>query len=196
MVQKLKENKQTTMNYVDEDTVYENLNTTIEKIISNLKQKLQQIQTGRPNINILDHVKLNYYGNLTPIKHVALVSVQEQTLIVKPYEANMTKDIVGAINKSDLYLNAQDQGNYVRVPIPPLNEEIRLKLIKQMHKDVETYKGQIRNARIDAKKALKHLDLSEDEQKNVTHHLQTLVDNAINDVETLANQKEKELASV
>ena len=184
------------MNYVDEDTIYDNLNSTITKITSNLEKKLQQIQTGRPNINILNNVKLEYYGNLTPIKHIALISVQEQNLIVKPYEAHMTKAIVGAINKSDLYLNALEQGNYVRVPVPPLTEEIRLKLIKQMHKDVEGYKGQIRNARIDAKKALKQIDLSEDEQKNVTEHLQKLVDEGITHIDSLAHQKEKDLASL
>lgn len=170
----------------------------MEKVIEGFEIELTKIRTGRANPNMLNHIMVDYYGTLTPINQTANISVPEaRQLVVKPFDRSIIQHIVSAINKSDLGLTAQNQGDYVRIEIPQLTQERRKELVKTMYKEVENFKVAIRNDRRDANDVIKKDDtLNEDLQKYLQNTVQKVTDEFIKIIDNLASKKEKELMEI
>jgi ribosome recycling factor len=170
----------------------------MKKAIDNFKRDLAKVRTGRANTSMLDGVKVEYYGTPTPVNQVATVQVVDARLItVKPWEKNMIPVIEKAIRASDLGINPVADSELVRLPIPPLTQERRKELAKNVNKQTEEARVAVRSARRDAmdliKEAEKDGDITEDERKNGEKKIQELTDKYVADVEAIAKAKEKEI---
>jgi ribosome recycling factor len=149
------------------------------KAVEVLHRELSTIRAGKATAALLDNVKVDYYGTPTPVKQVASISVPEaRLLVVQPWEKNMLQPVAKAIQASDLGLNPQDDGNVLKIPIPPLNEERRRDLVKLAHKLGEEGRVAVRNARRDAndllKKAQKDGEIPEDDSRRLVDQVQKL----------------------
>lgn len=165
-----------------------------------LEDSLAQIRAGRANPRILDGIKLEYYGSITPLSGVASINTPDaKTIIVQPWEKNMIREIEKAIIDSDLGIMPENNGEFIRLGIPPLTEERRKTLTKQAKQEAEDAKISIRNARRDAndgiKKAVKE-GLPEDAGKDAEGRMQKLHDKYVKEVEELYLAKEKEIMTV
>jgi len=163
-----------------------------------LRRELARIRAGRANPALLDDVKVDSYGTMMPIKQVATVSVADaRLLVIKPYDRNNIAAIEKAINQSPLGLNPSNDGVVVRIPIPPLTEERRKDLVKQVHNAGEDAKIAIRQARRDANEMLKEGeksgDISEDDLKRGLDDIQKLTDVRVKAVDTAMAEKEAEV---
>jgi ribosome recycling factor len=185
--------------------VMDDLINDLEKKMINavevLKKEFQKVRTGRANPAILDNVSVDYYGNPTPINQVGNVSVPDpQMITISPWEKKMLGDIEKAIQKANLGLTPQNDGNIIRLPIPPLTGERRKEMVKQVKKIGENAKIPIRNVRRDGndqlKKKEKSKEISQDEQKQHMDSVQEVTDKYIKIVDDLMGEKEKELMEV
>lgn len=165
-----------------------------------LEESLAHIRAGKANPKILDGIKLEYYGNITPLTGVASVNTPDaRTLIIQPWEKNMLGEIQKAIINSDLGLNPDNNGEVIRLSIPPLTEERRKTLVKQAKQEVEDAKISIRNARrdvIDAVKKSVKDGTPEDVAKDAENSIQKLHDKYIKLIEEIFAEKEKEIMTV
>ncbi|MCZ6775482.1 MAG: ribosome recycling factor [Ignavibacteria bacterium] len=166
-----------------------------------VRDELVRIRTGKATTALLDGIKVDYYGTMTPLSQVGNVSVADiHTLTVQPWDKSMLEPITKAIQVADLGLNPQKDAEVVRVPIPPLNEERRRELVKLAKKFGEDGKIAIRNIRRDAiehlKKSEKEEHFSEDERKRGESETQKLTDKCIKDIDNFLVQKEKEMMEV
>ncbi|GGC03062.1 ribosome-recycling factor [Oxalicibacterium flavum] len=173
----------------------------MQKSIETLKADLAKVRTGRAHVGILDHVTVDYYGNPTPINQVAsLTLVDARTIGVQPFEKKMGAAIEKAIREADLGLNPSSQGDLIRVPTPPLNEERRREMVKLVKTEAEDAKIAIRNIRRDAnetlKKLLKDKECSEDDERRAQDDVQKLTDRFVAEVDKLVVEKEKEVMTV
>ncbi len=173
----------------------------MHKTVDAVRQEFIRIRTGKATTALLDGVKVDYYGNPSPLNQVANVSVHDvHSIIVQPWDKNMVKPIEQAIIAANLGLNPIADGQTVRVPIPPLNEERRKELVKLVKKFAEDGKVAIRNIRRDAIEHLKRSEkaehFSEDERKRGEQEAQKLTDKYIKDVDNLVTLKEKEIMEV
>lgn len=171
------------------------------KSLETLKADLGKVRTGRAHTGILDHVKVDYYGNPTPINQVANVTlIDARTIGVAPFEKKMAQAIEKAIRESDLGLNPASVGDLVRVPMPALTEERRRDLIKVVKGEAENARVAIRNVRREGndqlKKLLKDKAVSEDEERRAQDEIQKLTDRYIAEVEKALTAKEAELLAV
>jgi ribosome recycling factor len=183
------------------DDIHATADSKMQKAIAAAQTEMASIRTGRANPMILDRVSVDYYGTPTPIRQMANVSVSEgQTLVIAPYDKGTMGDIEKALNKSDINLPVNNDGTALRLNVPPLNEERRKELVKQVKKMGEEGKVAIRNVRRDASadidKLKKSDNLSEDEIKTRQDKLQKLTDKAVQQLEKLIAEKEKEVMSV
>ncbi|WP_368486960.1 ribosome recycling factor [Spiroplasma sp. DGKH1] len=176
----------------------ETTKSKMDKVINSFENELIKIRTGRANPNMLAHIMIDYYGTLTPIQQTANIMVPEaRQLVIKPYDKSLVSVIVGAINKSDLGLAPIAEGDLVRLNIPPLTEDRRKVLVKEMWKEAEHFKVTIRNERRDANDHIKKSsDLSEDDKKYYEAEIQKLTDNYIKIIDEKGKTKEKELMEV
>ncbi|HEY5944916.1 MAG TPA: ribosome recycling factor [Kofleriaceae bacterium] len=170
----------------------------MKKAVDSFKRDLQKIRTGRANASMLDGIKVDYYGTPTPVNQVATVQVVDARLItVKPWEKNMIAVIDKAIRASDLGINPVADSELVRLPIPPLTQERRKDLAKQVGKQTEEARVAVRAARRDAmdmiKDAEKDKQITEDERKKGETKVQELTDKYIASIEDIAKSKEKEI---
>ncbi len=170
----------------------------MEKAIERLRRELARVRAGRANPALLDDIKVDSYGTLTPLKQVATVSVGDaRLLVVKPYDRNTIAAIEKAINNSQLGLNPNNDGVVVRVPIPPLTEERRKQLVKQVKDAGEDAKIAIRQVRREANEFLKEQEkdgtLSEDDLKKGLDQIQKLTDAEIKSVDDTIAKKEAEI---
>jgi len=170
----------------------------MKKAVESFKRDLQKIRTGRANTAMLDGIKVDYYGTPTPVNQVATVQVVDARLItVKPWEKNMIPVIDKAIRASDLGINPVSDADQVRLPIPPLTQERRRDLAKNVGKQTEEARVAVRAARRDAmdmiKDAEKDKQITEDERKLGEKKVQDLTDKYIAMVEDIAKAKEKEI---
>src|SRR5512140_4024269 len=134
------------------DDILKDLHDRIAKTLDDLKRELSNVRTGRANLHLLDGVKVDYYGTPTPLNQVATLAVADARLItVKPWEKNLIPVIEKAIRDANLGLNPQSDKDIVRIPIPPLTEERRREIVKQVKHKGEEFKVAVRNARRDAK---------------------------------------------
>jgi ribosome recycling factor len=173
----------------------------MKKSVEALRTDFGKVRTGRAHAGILDHVKVDYYGNPTPIAQVANISVIDaHTLGVQPWEKNMAGKIEKAIRDGDLGLNPATVGEIVRVPMPPLTEERRKEFVKLVRGEAENAKVAVRNIRRDAiahlKDLLKNKEIGEDDERRAQDDIQKLTDRYIAEMEKHLAEKEKELMVV
>lgn len=175
--------------------------TRMKKSLEALGSAFNKIRTGRAHPAILDSVMVSYYGQDTPLKQVAAVNVEDnRTLVVAPWEKNLTPTIEKAIMMSDLGLNPSTNGDVIRVPMPMLTEETRREMVKQAKADAEHARVSIRNARRDANNDIKDLvkekEISEDDQRRGEEEVQKLTDRYVAEVEKMLKSKEEDLMAV
>ena len=173
----------------------------MHKSIEALKVDLSKVRTGRAHTGILDHVMVDYYGTPTAIQQVASVTlVDARNIGITPYEKKMAAVIEKAIRDSDLGLNPSNQGDFIRVPMPPLTEERRRDLTKVVRHEAESARVAIRNIRRDAithlKDLLKAKSVSEDEERRATEEIQKLTDRHIAEIDKVLTAKEADLMAV
>ena len=177
--------------------IIDNANTRMDKAIDALNSELITVRTGRANPTILDRVAVDYWGEMTPINQVANISVQEgRSLVIKPYDRSTLKSIERAILEADLGFNPQNDGQIIRIVIPPLTQDRRKELSKQVSKIGETAKVAIRNIRRDANDAIKKGEFTEDDVKRAQEKVQKNTDSYIKKVDTIVKEKETEIMSV
>ncbi|GMO40104.1 MAG: ribosome recycling factor [Treponemataceae bacterium] len=172
--------------------------TRMEKAIAALKDEFKGIRTGRASASLLDKIKVEYYGEKTPLSQVATVSVPEaRMLVVQPFDKAVIGEIEKEIQKSELGLNPSNDGKVIRIAIPPLTAERRKELSKQAKQLAENSKVAVRNIRRDAnedlKKAQKSGSITEDELKAKETELQKSTDKFIQEIDKVFADKEKEI---
>ncbi len=183
------------------DDIFTDTERRMQKAVEALRHDLTAVRTGRASAALLERIQVDYYGAPTPINHVANVSVPEaRLLVIQPYDRKMLADIEKAIQKSDLGINPNNDGQVIRLNIPPLNEERRRDLVKTVHKKLDEHKVAIRNIRRDAQDKLrereKKKEISEDELKRSTERLQKLTDRFIDEMDKVGKTKELEILEV
>lgn len=175
--------------------------TRMNKSLESLRHELAKIRTGRAHPSLLEHVHVDYYGSEVPIGQAASVTVEDaRTLSVTPWDKSMVSLIEKAILKSDLGLNPSTAGQVIRIPLPPLTEERRIELGKVVHHEGENAKIAVRNIRRDAnhhfKLLLKEKEISEDEERKAEMDIQQVTNLAVNKVDEIVAEKEKELLEI
>jgi len=173
----------------------------MKKSIDALVKELSSIRTGRASPALVEHIKVDYQGTLTPIIQLASISVPEPKMIViRPWDRTAINNIDKAILKSDLGLNPVNDGNVIRISIPILTEERRRDLIKIIHKRLEESRIQIRNIRRETvdelKQAEKNKGISQDQNARASEQLQKLTDISIDNINKIGKDKEAELLEV
>lgn len=184
-----------------EDDIYDDLNQSFDNAFLALRRELARVSTGRANVNVLDSVKVPYYGVPTPLNQVAnLQTPDPRQITIKPWEKNMLKEIERAIQTANLGFNPQNDGTLIRISIPPLTEESRKKKVKRVGDHGENAKISIRNARRDANSLLDGLekdgDITEDDLHRGKKKVQDLTDAAVNKVSAIIEKKSAELMEI
>ncbi len=180
---------------------YTEITTKMDKTINVLNQEFAAIRAGRANPAVLDKITVDYYGVPTPVQQVGTVSVPEaRTIIIQPWDATVLKDLEKAIAASDLGINPQNDGKVIRLTFPPLNEERRKELVKQVSKIAEESKVSIRSIRRDAlegfKKQQKASEITEDDLKGIEKDVQELTDKYTKQIDEILKKKEAEVLEV
>ncbi|WP_297130656.1 ribosome recycling factor [Terrisporobacter sp.] len=181
--------------------IQKNLQQQMDKTIEALKFEFSTIRAGRANAQMLDKIRVDYYGTPTPINQVGSISVPEpRTLMINPWDKSAMKEIEKAIRNSDLGLNPTNDGDVIRISVPALTEERRKELCKQAKKASEEFKVRIRNERRDANDKLKKLEkegeITEDDLKKAQNDVQKLTDKYTKDIDTLLASKEQDIMAV
>ncbi len=177
------------------------LNDKMERALEALKKELAAVRTGRASLSVFDGISVDYYGTPTPINQVATMAIPESRLItIQPWEPKLISEIEKAIQKSDLGLNPTNDGKIIRIAIPPLTEERRKQIIKQVHKRVEDAKVSIRNIRREGNDQIKRLEkekhISEDDTRRSIDEIQKLTDSYIKRSDEIMSHKEAELKEI
>jgi len=178
--------------------ILEDATHRMDQTVEHTRQELAKIRTGRANPELLNSIKVPYYGTETPLYQLANISVPEARLItIQPFDKSVIREMEKAILDSNLGLTPNNNGDVILLPIPPLSEERRKELIKIVHHQVEEGRIAIRNVRRDANQQLKNLlsegHVSEDEIKRSEEEVQTITDEHIEHLNTLLELKEKEI---
>lgn len=186
---------------MDAKEVVKETRPRMEASIDDFRRRLAAVRTGRANVNLLDTIVVDYYGTPTSLTQMASVHAPEpQLLTVTPWDAGQVGAVEKAIRTADLGLNPTKDGKMIRVPVPPLTEERRKQLVKQVMDIAEDHRTAIRNVRRDSndklKKLLKEKSVTEDDERSGTDEVQKLTNTYIGKVDELAKAKEKELLSV
>ncbi|MBE6787152.1 MAG: ribosome recycling factor [Ruminococcaceae bacterium] len=171
------------------------------KTVAVLDREYKSIRAGRANVSVLDKITVDYYGAPTPIQQMAAVSVPEpRILMIQPWDATTLKEIEKAILVSDIGINPQNDGRVIRLSFPPLTEERRKEIVKDVKKTAEESKVAIRNTRRDALEKLKQMQkssqITEDDQSNGEKKIQKLTDNYCKEIDDLSSLKEKEILEI
>lgn len=183
------------------DDLFGDAERRMQKAVEALKQDIASLRTGRASAALVERITVDYYGTPTPVNQVASISVPEaRLLVIQPWDRKMLTDIEKAIQKSDLGINPNNDGQVIRLAIPPLNEERRRDMVKTLHKRLDEHKVAIRNIRRDAHDKLrdreKKKEVSEDELKRSTERLQKLTDRYIDEMDKVGKAKELEILEV
>ena len=173
----------------------------MEKAVEDFRKDLASVRTGRANVALLDHVRVDYHGTPMPINQLGTLNVPDPMMIViSPWDPGAVAPIDKAIRTSDLGLNPTNDGKVVRIPIPPLTEERRKHLVKHIHKVLENHRTAVRNIRRDIKEAVEKLEkekkISEDERKRSLDELEKLTHSETKKIEDLSAAKEKEVMEI
>lgn len=180
------------------ESIYQETKDNMGKSIDALKNEFNKVRTGRASLTILDGIRVDYYGTLTPLNQMATLAVAESRLItIQPWDVSVIKEIEKAILKSDLGLTPSNDGKIIRISIPPLTEERRKELVKVINKMSEDHKIAVRNIRRDSNELLKGLkkdgDISEDDAFKAQDQVQKITDENINLIDDVNKEKEKEI---
>src|SRR5436305_10628093 len=183
------------------DDIFEDGERRMQKAVEVLKQDLSSIRTGRASSALVERITVDYYGAPTPINQVASISIPEaRLLVIQPWDRKMLIDIEKAIQKSDLGINPNNDGQVIRLVIPPMSEDRRRDLVKSLHKKLDEHKIAIRNVRRDTQDKLrdreKKKEITEDELKRSSERLQKLTDRYIDEMDKVGKTKELEILEV
>lgn len=181
--------------------VKKQLEEKMSRTIEALKTEFTTIRAGRANAQMLDKIRVDYYGTPTPINQVGAISVPEpRTLMINPWDKTAMPEIEKAIRNSDLGLNPTNDGQVIRISVPALTEERRKELAKQASKVAEEFKVRLRNERRDANDKLKKMEkegeITEDDLKKSQDEVQKVTDKFIKEVESLLKAKEQDIMAV
>ena len=183
------------------EDINQEANERMQKSVDAFKSNLSKIRTGRASPDILDSISLDYYGTDTPLKQLSNISVEDsQTLSISPWEEKFIPEIEQAIAKANIGLNPVTTGNVIRIPLPPLTEERRVDVTKQVKSEEEQAKISVRNIRRDSihdlKDFLNEKMISEDDFHKGQSDIQNITDQMIQNIESLSNGKQKELMTI
>lgn len=183
------------------EAIFSKTKEKMEKCLNSLERDYKAIRAGRANPAILDRVTVDYYGTPTPINQMAAISVPEpRMLMIQPWDASTLKEIEKAINTAEIGINPSNDGKAIRLVFPPLTEERRKELVKDIAKRAEEAKVAIRNVRRDAmddlKKLKKNNEITEDDQKTGEKKLQDITDSYVKEAEDMEKKKEQEILSI
>lgn len=172
----------------------------MQSSVKHLEETLSRIRAGKANVEILDEVRVESYGTVVPLNQVSAITTPDaRTIAIKPWDKHMMKPIEKAIINSNVGIMPDNNGEVIRLTIPPLTEERRKELAKQCNKEGETARVSVRNIRRDALEKLKKSTkdgVSEDSEKDAEEKLQKIHDRYIKDIETLLKEKDKEIMTV
>lgn len=173
----------------------------MQKCVLALRNELKKLRTGRAHPSLLEHIRVDYYGNEVPLNQVANIALEDaRTITVTPWEKSMVQAIEKAIMKSDLGLNPNTAGTVIRVPMPPLTEERRRDLAKVVRHEAENARVAVRNVRRDVNQDLKDLLkeklVSQDDDRRAQDDVQKLTDKYVAEIDQVMAEKEKELMQV
>jgi len=182
------------------EKIYSQLTEKMEKTVTSMKEEYATFRTGRANANILNKVKVDYYGTSTPLNQMATISVPDpKQIMITPFDKTVINDISKAIQKSDIGINPQVDGQVIRLNVPPLTGERRQELVKIVKKKSEEYKIAVRNHRRDSieeiKKAKNDATISEDDVKKATEKIQKITDTFIAKVDEVTEIKTKDITT-
>ena len=183
------------------DDIKKDARERMTKCVQTFQSDMKKLRTGRAHPSLIEHLKVDYYGNDTPLNQVANIAVEDgRTLVVSPWEKTMVQAIEKAIHKSDLGLNPMTAGTVIRIPMPALTEERRRDITKVLRQDAEGARVAVRNVRrdvmTDIKDLLKEKLISQDDEKRAEVEVQKLTDKHIADIEQLLAAKEKEVMQI
>ena len=183
------------------DDIKKDARERMAKCVGTFQADMKKLRTGRAHPSLIEHLKVDYYGNDTPLNQVANIAVEDgRTLVVSPWEKAMVQAIEKAIHKSDLGLNPMTAGTIIRIPMPALTEERRKDITKVLRQDAEGARVAVRNVRRDVMTAIKDLLkeklVSQDDEKRAEVEIQKLTDQNIADIEKHLAAKEKEVMQI
>src|SRR5678809_1164825 len=183
------------------DTVLNDTRPKIESVVEDFKRKLSNVRTGRATVGLLDTVHVDYYGTPTPLNQMASVAVPEPQLItVQPWDMSQVGAVEKAIIGANLGLTPSNDGKVIRLPVPPLNEERRKQLAKQVHEIAEEHRVAVRNVRHASNDSLKKMSkdkaISEDDERSGLEKVQKLTNDFIAKIDELSKHKEQDIMSV
>ncbi len=173
----------------------------MEKTVGDLQREMASLRTGRASVHLLDTIRADYYGALTPLSQMANLSTPEpSTILIQPWDVSVIGTIEKAIMNSNLGINPQNDGRVIRLNIPPLTEERRRDFVRQLHQMVENHRVAVRNLRREANDAIKKLEkdkvISEDECHTAQDQVQQLTDTTIKKLDSAGASKEKEIMEI
>ncbi|HEY1865937.1 MAG TPA: ribosome recycling factor [Candidatus Acidoferrales bacterium] len=173
----------------------------MEKAVEDFRRELAAVRTGRANVTLLDHVRVDYHGTPMPVNQLGTLTVPDpMTIVIAPWDPGALQLIDKAIRSAELGLNPASDGKVIRVPIPPLTEERRKDLVKNLHKVLENHRTAVRSVRRDIKEALESLEkekkISEDERKRGIEELDKVTHSETKKIEDLCAAKEKEVLEI
>jgi ribosome recycling factor len=183
------------------DDVKKDATGRMQKSVQALQAELKKHRTGRAHPSLIEHLKVDYYGNDVPLQQVAAISIEDaRTLVVSPWEKGTVQAIERAIYKSDLGLTPNTAGTVIRIPLPPLTEERRRDLTKVVRHEAENARVSVRNVRrdviADLKERLKKKLVSQDDERRAQDEVQKLTDRFIGEIDQVLAAKEKEILQV
>jgi ribosome recycling factor len=179
-------------------SIYQETREKMEKSVESLGNELKKVRTGRASLNVLDGIRVDYYGTLTPLNQMASLSVPESRLItIQPWDVTVIGAIEKAILKSNIGLTPSNDGKLIRISIPPLTEDRRKEIVKTVHKMCEERKVVCRSIRREANEMLKELkkesDISEDDCFKAQDQVQTITNESTESIDQVYKEKEKEI---
>jgi ribosome recycling factor len=177
------------------------LKRRMDKAVSDFQTHLISLRTGRASVQLLDQVRVDYYGTPTPVTQVAQVTTPEAGMIVvQPWDPSLLKEIEKALRAPEHGFNPQNDGKLIRVPIPPMTEERRRDVVKQLNKELEDHRTALRNVRRDGndnlKKMAKDKKISEDDEKRAQEEVQGMLNEEIRRMEEAARKKESDIMAI
>lgn len=183
------------------DDLFADVERRMKKAVEALQRELQTIRTGRASPSLVERLQVDYYGTPTPLQQIAAIHATDaRTLTIQPWDRKALGDIEKAIQKSDLGLNPTNDGQVIRLALPPLTEERRKDLVKVVHKKLDEAKVAVRNLRREGHDTLrdqeKKKDITADDLKRGTDRLQKLTDRYIEDLEKVGQAKEREILEI
>ena len=180
--------------------VFEMTRERMEKAIEHLETELSRIRAGKANIHILDGIVVEYYGTMTPLNQVSNISTPDaKTIAVQPWEKNMIDPIERAIQNANIGITPMNNGELIRLGIPPLTEERRISLVKQVKNEGENARVSIRNSRREANEEYKQMQkdgLSEDDVKRAEENIQVITNEFIKKVDHVVEEKEQDMMTI